>query len=491
MIYKFNRLVLFLIVGITQVSASHAQQKPNIIFIAIDDLRPDLGCNGNKIVKSPYLDELAKEGIVFNRHYAVVPTCGASRYALLTGKIPHHKACVTNRAMIELLAQPTEPEIPETFIHALRRHNYRTVGIGKISHTADGLVYGYEEQPTDQLELPYSWDEMLFDPAKWGTGWNAFFGYADGSNRQGKKSQVYPYEMVEVADTAYPDGISTQLALEKVNELAEHDNPFFLALGLFKPHLPFTAPKKYWDLYNRDEIVLSPNPVLPKGVHEASLQKMGEFNRYQLGEEKAVLEKSLTEDYARKLIHAYYASISFSDAQVGKIIARLKELNLYDDSMIIIWGDHGWHLGDHRIWGKHTLFERALRSALIVKPPKYRGDVHVDDHVVSSLDIYPTIMDLCDLPMPYDTEGRSMQQLWESSDPNWENHALGFFRNGLTLRTDQYRITKYYREEKPDLELFDHTIDPYETTNIAAKNPLVAQELLAKLEMYRPAFLTH
>ena len=464
-------------------------QKPHVLFIAIDDLRPDLGCNGHPVVQSPHLDKLAESAIVFDRHYATVPTCGASRFSLLSGMYPRTPKAANNRAMMELLANANEPSSPETFIHHLRRNNYYTVGIGKISHSADGLVYGYEDPPSDQLELPYSWDEMLLDAGKWGNGWNAFFGYADGSNRQGRKKQVFPYEFADVDEAGYPDGLSATLAIKKLEELAQREAPFFLGVGFFKPHLPFTAPKKYWDLYDRTEIALSPTPDFPVNVHKASLQKMGELNNYQKGEEKASLDHPFTDDYARKLIHGYYACISYTDALVGMVIDKLKSLGLYENTLIIVWGDHGWHLGDHRVWGKHTLFERSLKSALMIKPPQYDGPGRNIDAIVSTVDVYPTVMKLCDIEMPHQTDGRDMTCLWQSGGQpcDWEAKAYGYFRRGITFRTNRYRISKYFRDEEPTVEIFDHVNDPFETTNITSDEGPLKASLMVKLMQENPA----
>ena len=207
------------------------------------------------------------------------------------------------------------------------------------------------------------------DPAQWETGWNAFFAYADGSNRQSRNRQVKPYEMGNVDDMGYPDGYTAQLAINKLDELAERKKPFFLAVGFFKPHLPFNAPKEYWDLYNENELPLSPTPFVPENVNKASLHNSGEFNGYRLGDEAASLERPVSDNYARKLRHAYYACISYLDAQVGKLLDELDKLNLTNNTIVILWGDHGWHLGDQLVWGKHTIFERALKSAFIIRAP--------------------------------------------------------------------------------------------------------------------------
>jgi arylsulfatase A-like enzyme len=410
-----------------------------------------------------------------------VPTCGASRYSLLTGMLPKTRGHLSNEACHNFIAGKPETEIPETFIHHLRRNNYYTVGIGKISHYVDGLLYGYTDPVGTEYELPHSWDEMLLNPGKWGTGWNAFFGYADGENRQSRNKQVKPYEMADVPDTGYPDGLTAELALEKLGELAKKDEPFFLGIGFFKPHLPFNAPKKYWDLYNEDEIPLSPNPFIPENVNPASLHRSGEFNGYQLGDEEASLEVPVSDEYARKLRHAYFACVSYIDAQVGKLLDELEKQGLAENTIVVVWGDHGWHLGDQLVWGKHTIFERALKSAFIVNVPgKTKGNSV--DKVVSSVDIYPTLMELCNVEIPHETDGKSLASLLSSPVAEWENASFGYFRNGISLRTERYRLTRYFRNAEPVIELYDHQTDPNETKNIAAEKPEIVEKLMPQWE---------
>ena len=219
------------------------------------------------------------------------------------------------------------------------------------------MLYGYTDQPSDKRELPFSWDELLFDPGKWGTGWNAFFGYANGENRQSLKKQVKPYEKGSVDDHGYVDGLTTELATTKLKELKALKQPFFLGVGFFKPHLPFNSPETYWDLYNEETLPVAHNPELPQHINKASLHNSGEFNGYKLGEEQPSLDNPVSDAYARKIRHAYYSCISYVDAQIGKILQEVDKLGLENNTIVIIWGDHGWHLGDQRVWGKHTIFE--------------------------------------------------------------------------------------------------------------------------------------
>ncbi|MFC5625209.1 sulfatase [Algoriphagus winogradskyi] len=482
MAYRFlKHTFLIASLGLIIIPSFAQVNRPNVLFIAVDDLRSELGHFENSSIITPNLDKLAAEGVSFTKHFVQVPTCGASRAAFLTGKRPSRTAELGNNIMQDEFSKKPEGEIPETFVHHLRRNGYYTIGLGKISHSADGFVYGYEEEVSDKKELPYSWDEFLFDAGKWGTGWNAFFGYADGENRQSMKKQVKPYEAGDVDDLGYPDGLTAQLAIKKLRELKDSSQPFFLGVGFFKPHLPFTAPKKYWDLYDEERLPLAKNPTIPKNVPRQSLLESGEFNGYQLGEEKAGLDRKLSDEYAHKIKHAYYAAASYSDAQIGLILDELKALELDQNTIVIVWGDHGWHLGEQQIWGKHTLFENALNSALIFKIPGSKVS-KIDNSIVESVDIYPTLMELVGVEKPNNLDGESFASLLNSKNSQKGNVAYSYYHNGISMRTDRYRLTKYFREAEPTIELYDHQTDPLESINIAAENPELVANLMPILE---------
>jgi arylsulfatase A-like enzyme len=464
---------------------ANTNKKPvyNVVFIFVDDLRPELGCYGNKNIRSPNIDAIASRGIVFKKHYVVVPTCGASRAAILTGMRPRKSEDLSNDVLeIRRSNSKSYKKASESFVENFRKSGYYTVGIGKISHSPDGRIYKYLEPVSDISELPQSWDEMLLDAGKWGTGWNAFFGYANGNNRNTLKGEVKPYENADVEDEGYPDGLTANLAVKKLKELASRGKPFFLGVGFFKPHLPFNAPKKYWDMYEESKITLTPSPRIPGNVNPESLQQSGEFNGYKLGEEKASLEKPLSDTYARKLRHGYYAGVSYIDAQVGKVTAALKELGLDKNTIIVVWGDHGWHLGDERVWGKHTLSEWALRSPLIIKMPgAQKGSA--TEKIVSSVDVYPTLMEICGIDMPVITDGKSLVPLINNpSDKTWKNVAYSYFKKGISVRSDNFRLTKFFRNAQPDTELYNYQADPYETKNVANQNPAIVKHLLAEID---------
>lgn len=476
-------LLLFCSLLLYNCKVDSDEKPPNVLFLAIDDLRPELGCYGNSIIKSPNLDQLAAEGRLFKNHFVQVPTCGASRYSMLTGQRPSKKIHLSNKAISETFSGKPEEDIPETFAHQMKRNGYYTVSIGKISHHPDGIVYGYEEEAKGPKELPYSWNEIHSEVGSWGNGWKAFFAYANGKNRIDEKEQVLPYEKADVADTGYPDGLNAELAVRKLSELKNADQPFLLAVGLYKPHMPWSAPSKYWDMYDRDKIKISEFPDSPLGVNDLSLNNCGEFNNYQLGQEKAGRRVRLTDEYAKHLIHGYYASVSYADAQVGEILDELKRLNLDENTIVVVWGDHGWQLGDLAQWGKHTLFEKSLRSAFIIKTPDMNNPGNQADGIVESLDIYPTLMDLCHISYDYPLDGKSLRPILDDPNAKIKDAAYGYFRNGITMRNEQYRLTKYYREAMPNVELYNQEKDPYNANNIAEDNQEVVNNLMPVLQL--------
>ena len=452
---------------------------PNILLICVDDLRPELGCYGQAHMKTPHLDGLAREGIIFSHHYIQAPTCGPSRYSLLTGLRPRNTQELNNTYMENNFHKRPETEIPETLAHHFRRNGYYTVGIGKISHTSDGRVRGEGQH----WELPYSWDEMLCDTGQWGGGFDAFFAYADGESRASKNFQVPPLECAEVEDEGYPDGLNARLAAKKLEELSKADKPFLLSVGFFKPHLPFNSPKKYWDFYEREEISLSPNPGLPENTDELLLHPSGEFfGNYKKGKEYGGLGKRLSDDYAREIRHAYFAAVSYVDAQIGKVLTALKENGLEKNTIVVVWGDHGWHLGDHTIWGKHSPFERSAHSPLIVKVP---GVTHSGDQtkaLVETIDIYPTLCELADVELPQGLEGKSFIPILNDPESPGKPAAYSYQNNRISMRTERYRLIVHAQEGKLTVALFDHRTDPYETRNIAAEKPEVVERLMPLLK---------
>lgn len=473
--------------------ADASTNRPNVLFICVDDLRPQLACYGNPMMHTPNLDRLAREGVVFNNHFVQVPTCGASRHCLLTGTYPSRPQHLGNGAFESL---PREDighafSMPQHF----RENGYTTVSIGKVSHNPSGRRYG---KPTGKLdadgnmtyafsgdnepELALAWDRVGVPTGEWGNPWDAFFGYAGGGTRSYTKDKSPAVEAADVPDTGYPDGLIAEEALKELNRLK--DEPFFLAVGFYKPHLPFNAPKKYWDLYNREDIPLAPHPAPPENVDTAiSLHRNGELTgRYEALKDPT----DATPDEARRLRHGYFACVSYVDAQIGKVLDELGRLDLRKNTVVVVWGDHGWHLGDLHVWGKHTAFEWSMRSALLVSAPGAAANAHTQG-LVEAIDLYPTLADLCALPEPPKHDGASFAQLLRKPDSKGKDAACGFWRMGghlaRTMRTPDYRITRWTRNGKTgQVELYDHRTDPGETVNIAEEKPELCEELLKRLE---------
>lgn len=465
-------------------SVRAAEQRLNVLFLAIDDLRPELGCYGQGYMVTPNLDRLASQGRLFQRHYVQVPTCGASRFALLTGRYPRTPAAYANGAF--RLAPKEEPREAYSLPDLFRRHGYATVSLGKITHSPDGLTGGAEGRPLPperKPELPFSWERTWGPAGEWGHAWSAFFGYAGGKTRV--KKQVPAFEAADVPDTGYPDALTAEETIRELRRL--RDRPFFLAAGFFKPHLPFNAPKKYWDLYQPDLIPLAPHPEPPQGVDpKVSLHGGGEL----LGQYTEAAENGkVTEAHARRLRHAYYAATSYADAQVGKVLNELDRLDLSKNTVVVAWGDHGWHLGDLGVWGKHTLHEQSLRSALIVRTPGMKNAGKPSNAIIQSADLFPTLAQVCRLPAPAGLDGKDQTALLSDPAERSNGNALGFWRKGAlvgrTLRTDRYRLTRWTHEksgEVTQVELYDHQADPHESRNVAAQHPELVMNLTERLK---------
>jgi arylsulfatase A-like enzyme len=474
-------VALALVAATTRAAAADVQpdqDRPNVLLICVDDLRPQLGCYGHAEMWTPAIDQLAREGRLFDRHYVQVPTCGASRAALLTGRYPARPGAYDNGA---LATRPMEEaahsvSLPQLF----KQHGYRTVSIGKISHEPSGL------RPDGSPELPFSWDEIATPTGKWGTAWNAFFAYADGSTRIPGKSPST--ERADVPDDGYPDGLIAEAAVKKLRDLK--DRPFFLAVGFFKPHLPFNAPKQYWDRYDPAKLPTPPDPNPPQGIDPAiSLHKSPELTPRYTGLAKP---GTVSDAEARHLRQGYDACVSYADAQVGKVLTALDDLGLRDKTIVVLWGDHGWHLGDHGVWGKHTLYEVALRSPLIIRTPKPVSPGQPAHGLVETVDIYPTLADLCGLTPPGPLDGKSLVPLLANPAAPGKPAAFGFWAGGRahTIRTDRYRFTQWTaprdRSKVIQVELYDYQVDPNETRNVAAQHPDIVRKLTASLRATVP-----
>jgi arylsulfatase A-like enzyme len=447
--------------------------RPNVLLICVDDLRPEIGAYGESHMVTPNLDQFAEQGRLFRRHYVQSPTCGASRYAMLTGRrFTGTDSGNHNNDVLWSRRPQNEPieawAIPDMF----RRAGYQTIGMGKISHSADCYHYGSSltEYPTTLTpEMPYSWSDIVIPPSfvsKWQTGWRSFFAYADGSTRTPGESP--PFEIgIATNDAAplYPDIDIADAAVQRLQSLGT--NRFFMSVGFFKPHLPFNAPQEFFALYDTNSLPFSPSPEQSIGIDSRSNSPSGEpRNNYGHPGQPSDWHDRVDTEYHMELRRAYFACVSFIDAQIGKVLDEVNHSPLATNTVVMIWGDHGWHLGDNNLWGKHTKFERAARSALIIRTPDMPFKGHQTDAIVESVDLFPTLAELCDLPPPSHLDGISLVPVLDDPRHPGKDAAITYWTDCSSLRTDTHRMVYYHNNSFT--EVFDHAVDPWEQTNVVA-----------------------
>jgi len=464
-----------------QPSTDKSRKRYNVLLICVDDLRPQLGCFGHRDMISPNIDRLAEEGRLFTRHYVQSAVCGPSRCSMLMGKRIDSWDCWK-----ELRKERTEPAYPTSIAHLFRRNGYHTVCIGKVSHQPGGVMD--EQQKVHQV--PFSWDLAYAPVGPWKTPWRAFFSYAGGKAynkviRMEKDEPRIPYESADVPDTGYADGLNAEQAVRQLRDLKQRGRPFFLAVGFYKPHLPFNAPKKYWDLYEPDRIQLAYNTYAPKNVDA----QISIHNSFELTTHYAWPSGpgNISDEQARTLRHAYFACVSYVDAQIGKVLDEVKRLRLDQDIVIVLWSDHGWHLGEHGMFGKQTNFEVAVRSPLIVKVPAIPEPGKRAHGLVETVDLYPTLSELCGLEAPDDLAGISLLPMICDPEHHGKRYTYSFHPRGplmgRTLRTNRHRVVHWTDKQGKtvQVELYDHRLDPDENENIAAQHPEIVGRLLPKL----------
>jgi arylsulfatase A-like enzyme len=457
-------------------SVEAQEPKYNVLFIAVDDLRPQLGCYGQTQAISPNIDRLASRGVLFERAYCQQALCAPSRISLLSGLRPESTGVYDLNTRLSQ-ALPNHTSLPKYF----KRNGYQTISLGKIYHHRN--------------DDPGAWSKAPIFAKRKGLGYITEAGRRSVienrkiNPRAGARGA--PTEMADAPDNAYSDGRLTGYAIEEMNRLRE--KPFFLCAGYRKPHLPFIAPKKYWDMYNPGELQLADNPFPPRGVTPFTMRQFGELRGYY-GIPQG--EKPVPDRLARHLIHGYYACASFIDAQVGRLMAELTRLRLADKTIIVLWGDHGWKLGEHGGWCKHTNFELDTRAPLIVSVPGMKAAGQRCQALVEFVDIYPTLCRLCGLKLPdQPLEGCSFAPLLDNPGRKWKKAAFSQYPRGnlddintitmgTSMRTDRYRYTEWKKLKTGKIlasELYDHDIDPQENVNLAA-DPRYA-EILKELEI--------
>ncbi len=509
---------------------ANAAEQPNILFIAVDDLRPELGCYGSPIAVTPNLDALAGEGLLFNRAYCQQAICRPSRASLMTGSRPETTGLFHNYVGLREL-QPDILTMPQHFV----ANGYETVYSGKIFHKGDtdegvswsrlrvNSIKGLKK-PGGTFALPENQKIQADDRTK------MIAKYGEAAKRGLASGPAY--EKADVPDTRYVDGYNTQLAIATLKEcVADQSKPFFLAMGYKLPHLNWCAPAKYWDMYDPAKIPMASESDAPEAGAAMGLHASFELRT------RAGIPKSgpLGEELSRTLKHAYLASTSYVDAQIGLMVQALTDAGVRDNTIIVVWGDHGWHLGDMGVWGKATNYEIATRVPLMIHAPAMKVKGVKTDALVELVDIFPTLCELTGIPIPEHLEGHSFAPLMEdpslpwkkaafSQYPNpalrewaanplspamretwfgpliteveeriiaqqgdkWDRELFETFLTGYTMRTDRHRLVLWRdrREANSEavyVELFDHENDPNETKNIASDNPQLVKELTEQL----------
>ena len=490
--------VFFLLSGILFAKSDKQElpKRPNILLILVDDLKPTLGVYGDPVAHSPNIDRLAEKGMVFKNAYCNQAVCMASRYNLLLG------ARSTSTGIYNFGTEfrdvyPDAVTLPQYFKNA----GYHVESMGKVFHIGHGntndevswSIPHHKEKVIEYL-LPESTNGQL-------TREEAFFQnsrmFIEDLPPNKKLPRGAAWESPDVLDEAYADGRVASHAIDRLRELSKNpEQPFFMALGFARPHLPFCAPKKYWDLYKPEKL---PMPVFedqPKDAPACALKRKGEITQFfpVPEDEGGIYPDSLK----RKLIYGYYASMSYMDAQLGRVINELERLRLDDNTIIILWGDHGWHLGDHGTWTKHTNFEQATRIPILFVAPGVTKSGSSTNQIAETVDIYPTLAELAGLEkpkVPQPMDGISLVPVLKNGDIRLKNHAYhSYIKQGYlgeAIRTEQYRMVRWTNIQDVSkevlYELYDYKNDPHETQNRAVKNPEKVKELEKLLNQHPKA----
>ena len=435
---KLSACLGFVAIATSCVAEPESQpERPNILFLSIDDLRPELGSYGSPQVITPHMDRLAAKGVLFNRAYVQVPVCGASRASLMTGILPTRTRFTTFTSRADQDA-PGAATLPQVF----KKAGYTTISNGKVFHT-----------PEDTNDR--SWSKPAWVPDLNGRHSHD----PETTRRLSDRDRGRIYEYPDVPDDAYYDGLVTKRTIADLRRLKEAREPFFLACGFFNPHLPFYAPKRYWDLYERDEIDIAEFRERPMNAPR-QLRGSGEYTSYHLGDYDPD-----SDAFHRVMRHGYLASTSYVDQLVGDILDELAELGLADNTIIVLWGDHGFHLGEYNFWGKHNTMHLSLHIPLIMYVPD--GQKGVTDALVETSDIFPTLCKLAGIPIPDTVQGKSFAALFEQPEQPFREVVYSRWQGGDTAITERFNYTRWGNGAEM---LYDLSEDPKETVNVAGED---------------------
>lgn len=469
---RFPRFLLLLAGLITP--GAHAAQK-NVLLIAVDDLKPLIGAYGDPIAKTPNIDRLAARGLLFEHAYTNQALCAPSRNALLTGIRPDTLGIYNLEVNFREVA-PNAISLPQQFI----LNGYRAEAIGKLYHVG---------KDTDDDEKSWSVPHSMPKAPTYALDENK--PVRTGNEKPGQRVLGAAYESADVPDDFYRNGQITVEAIERLEAAKGREGtPFFIAAGFLKPHLPFVAPKKYWDLYDPSKLKLEDFQEAPEGAPEQAMRKNGELRAYKDRQDSDYLSPEMQ----RTLLHGYYAAVSYTDAQIGMLLDTLDRLSLTENTIIVLWGDHGWHLGDHGLWAKQTNYEQAARIPFIISAPGVTTPGSKTDALAQTVDVYPTLLELANVPAPNSTpklEGSSLVSVLKDPSAKVHEHILhvvprpGYM--GRALRTATHRFVEWKKHESGDetqYELYDYSQDPQERKNVAGEHAEMVAEFKQKLAKY-------
>ena len=454
-------LIFFIFLNCKNTAIELLPQKPNVLLFYIDDLRPELASFGATHIQSPNIDALAAKGIKFTNTYSNVPVCGASRASMLTGMLPTKKRFIDYNTFVEK-ETPKAVTLPQLF----KNNGYTTISNGKIYHHLD-------DRETDWNEVwrPYAFDkndEGLAPTDYWQSLWKD---YQQPNNiSKYKISDNGPaYESADVSDFTYIDGLLTEKVIRDIKKLKKSDKPFFLTAGFISPHLPFNAPKKYWDLYERNTIVQPENyNYIPVDAPKMSISNWSEMRSYSNIPNRGQVSDSLAID----LIHGYYATVSYTDALIGKILNELKEQELDKNTVIVFVSDHGYNLQEHTQWAKFTNYNTSTQVPLIIYNPltKVKGATNALSALV---DVYPTLVEICGIEAPMgQLDGTSLVSVLNNPNSEGKKHVFIKKGNGFTLKTREFSYTEYIKSKDNSIiarMLYDHRVTKTENVNIVNK----------------------
>lgn len=474
-------------------SMLQAREKPNVLLILVDDLKPIMGCHGDPLAKTPHMDKLSARGIRFDLAYCNQAVCAPSRFTLMLGS---HSTSTGLYGLGSHLRKtwPTAITIPQHFA----KHGYRTESLGKVYH----IGHGNKGDP-ESFSVPHFKEKVIeyVDPAS---------KPEDGLTREEAMFQNQPsppggmnklprgaaFESPDVEDDAYADGRVAAETVKRLQAAKQREEPFFIVAGFARPHLPFSAPKKYWDLYDPQKFKLAENSDLPEGSPKVAQKRGGEIRNYFPVPDKTD-PAQITKELARKLIHGYYASTSYVDAQIGRVTDALERLNLADDTIVVLWGDHGFHLGDLGIWTKHTNYEQANRIPILISAPGVTQANSSTRQLAESVDIFPTLAELAGLPTPagpQPIDGVSLVPVLKDPAARVRDHAFHAYpkrKMGRAIRTERFRLVEWKQpgtqRKSAEIELYDYREDPLETKNLAMEKPAEVKRLRAILDRYPEA----